>query len=152
MSRLVLAFVLVASSALAAPGEAWDITMQIDMPGLPPGSVPVNTVRSCGPKRGDGPPFTGARPGDDCKVMDAKQTGSTWTWKMACSNGVKGSGSITLEGTTAFSGKSEIEMEGQAVATKISGKLVGPCDYKGPPATPGAATPAPAPKKGAKAK
>lgn len=145
-SMLRIAFaslVVTASSAFAAPGEAWDISLELAMPGMPPGAMPAQTFRSCGPKRADAPPFTGAQSNDECQVSDAKKSGSTWTWKMSCASGVKGSGSITLKGPDAFSGKTEMTMEGQVIVTAISGKRVGPCDYKGPPPITGSA-PAPA--------
>ncbi|MDX2012880.1 MAG: DUF3617 family protein [Myxococcaceae bacterium] len=130
---------VVASSALAAPGEAWDISLELAMPGMPPGAVPAQTFRSCGPKRSDAPPFTGAQSNDECQVSDAKKTGSTWTWKMSCKSGVKGTGSITLKGQDAFSGKTELTMQGQVIVSAISGRRVGPCDYKGPPPVAGSA-------------
>jgi hypothetical protein len=143
MHRLVaLAAFTVATLALAAPGEEWDIALEIDMPGMPPGMVPPQKFRSCGPKRTDAPPFTGAQSNDECQVSDAKKTGSTWTWKMTCKSGMKGSGMVTLKGPDAFVGKSDLEMEGNLIKSKIAGKRVGPCDYKGPP--PSAAPAAPA--------
>jgi hypothetical protein len=143
MHRLVaLAALTVATLALAAPGEAWDIALELDMPGMAPGMVPPQKFRSCGPKRTDAPPFTGAQSNDECQVSDAKKTGSTWTWKMTCKSGMKGTGTVTLKGTDAFDGKTELQVEGSVIRSKLAGKRVGPCDYQGPPPIAAPAAPA----------
>lgn len=148
MNRLsvALAAVLIAPVAVAETGEEWSITIEVSMPGMPAGVVvPPQTTKACSPKRTDAPPFTGVRPGDDCQVVDAKQTGQTWTWKLACKNGMKGSGTMTLKGEDSFAGTSEMEVDGQLMSSKITGKRLGACDYQGPPAAP-----APAKKKAGK--
>ncbi len=67
-----------------------------------------------------------------------------------CEGGVTGTGSITIQSAKAWTGESNMQVEGQNMTSKLSGTLVGPCDYQGPPA--GAQAPAPKPAPAPKGK
>ncbi len=146
MIRAVACAVLFAFPVLASPGEEWEISIEVSMPGMPPGAMPPSKTRACGPKRDDSAmPFNPSMSQDSgCRVSDTKKTGQTWTWKLDCESGVTGGGSITLQGKEAFTGESTMQVQGQNITSKMSGKLIGPCESQG--------TPAPAPLKAPRGK
>jgi hypothetical protein len=138
MRSTVVAMLVVALPAFAQPGEEWEISVEITMPGMPPGTVPPTTSRSCAPKRTDAMPFNPSmmQKANGCLVSEPVKAGSTWSWKLSCEGGVSGTGKITLEGKDAFSGESTMVIQDQNMTSKMKGKKVGLCDYQGPAPTP----------------
>ncbi len=137
MRSTVLAL-LVALPAAALPGEEWEISVEITMPGMAPGTVPPTTSRSCAPKRTDATPFSPSliQKSNGCQVSEPVKAGATWSWKLTCEGGVSGAGKVTFDGRDTFSGESTMVIEGQSLTSKINGKKIGLCDYRGPAATP----------------
>lgn len=138
----VLATAILAVAAHAATPNMkeglWEITMTMDIPGVPPGANAPRTMQQCiGKKEIEKPGGTpGAGPDQmskDCQVSDYKMQGNTATWKMACKgqNEMTGSGSMTYGGTS-YSGKNTFTMKNQGgppqtMSMAYSGKYVGPC-------------------------
>ena len=97
----------------AAPGEYWEITNKMEMPGMP-FAMPATTTKVCISKGGEKDPQKTS--GDkDCKMTDVKTVGNKTTWKARCDhNGevMTGTGEQTTtdngyEGKMRFSGKSQ---------------------------------------------
>lgn len=124
---------LLSGTAYAAPGEYWEITSSMEMPGMP-FSMPATTQKVCIPKGGENDP--GKTSGDkDCKMTDVKTVGNKTTWKARCNKDgevMTGTGEQTTsansyQGKVKFSGKSDGQDMNMNMA--YSGKRVGgSCD------------------------
>ncbi len=137
-TSLLAAMVLSGIAHAAAPNMKegmWELTMKMEMPGMPVG-MPPQVMQKC---------FTGkdledprrtvpsGGPGDSgCQVTDYKMQGNTATWNMACKGegAMTGSGSITYSGTS-YTGTNRMTMtEGgnsQAMTMHYSGRHLGAC-------------------------
>ena len=121
------------TSAFSAPGEYWEISSKMEMPGMP-FAMPGSTVKVCIPKGAEKDPRQAA-PNKDCEMTDIKMSGNKSSWKMRCNmNGevMNGTGEMSgnaeqSEGTVHLNGKSG----GQPVDVTMSHKskrLGGACD------------------------
>ena len=120
-------------AAHSAPGEYWEITNKMEMPGMP-FAMPATTTKVCIAKGGEKDPQKTS--GDkDCKMTDVKTSGNKVTWKARCDhNGevMTGTGEQTTtangyEGKMQFAGKSQGQDMNMTMA--FSGKRAGgSCD------------------------
>ncbi|MBI4808703.1 MAG: DUF3617 domain-containing protein [Nitrosomonadales bacterium] len=121
------------ATAFAAPGEYWEVTTRMEMPGMP-FAMPPTTQKVCIPKGGENDPEKTS--GDkSCKMSDVKTVGNKTTWKMRCDRDgevMTGSGEQTTsaggyKGKMSFSGKSG--GQDMNMTSEFSGKrLGGSCD------------------------
>ena len=120
---------LVPSAALAQAGELWEVTLKMEMPGMPM-AMPAQTNRVCLAKQASDESYV-PRQGD-CKVTESRRTGNTQRYKMVCS----GKDPMTIEGEIAhakdtYSGRSRMtgKMEGQSMemTQTFAGRKVGEC-------------------------
>lgn len=123
---------LAASPALAAPGEFWEVTSKMDIPGMP-FAMPARTARVCIAKGAEKDPKYASD--KECVVSDVKNSGNKTSWKVRCNqkgeimtgvgemsgNADKSEGTIHLSGT---SGGSPIDM----TQTYASKRIGGACD------------------------
>lgn len=124
---------LLSAAAQAAPGEYWEITNTMEMPGMP-FAMPATTTKMCIPKGGENNPEKTS--GDkSCKMTDVKTVGNKTTWKARCERDgevMNGVGEQTTspngyQGKMKFSGKSGGQDMNMTMA--FSGKrLGGSCD------------------------
>lgn len=120
---------LLSFAASAAPGEYWEITTKMDMPGMP-FAMPGTTMKVCIPKGGEKDPekSTGDK---DCKMSDVKTVGNKTTWKMRCNHDGKimtGSGEQITK-PNAYDIKMRISSEDGDMNMSTSGKYIGgKCD------------------------
>lgn len=123
-------------SAVAAPGELWEITSKMEMDGMPM-SMPAQTQQACLPKDKKPDSMVPKNESSDCKMTEQKQVGNKMSFKMVCSgkDPMTGSGEITSSGNS-YSGKMQIsgKMEGESIDMKqsFSGKKLGTCEYTSP--------------------
>lgn len=114
----------------------WEITMKMEMPGMPAGMKP-QVVQQCVTKKDmDDPRKTapgGVDPKDSrCQVSDYKMQGNIATWTMACKgeNAMTGSGSITYSGTS-YTGTNKITMsrggKSQTMTMQYNARHLGDC-------------------------
>ncbi|MBI5890033.1 MAG: DUF3617 domain-containing protein [Nitrosomonadales bacterium] len=117
------------AAAQAAPGEYWEVTSSMEMPGMP-FAMPATTQKVCIPKDGEKDP--GKTSGDkDCKMTDVKTVGNKTTWKARCDHdgeimtgtGEQTTSSGAYQGKIKLSGKSEGQAMNMTMA--YSGKRVG---------------------------
>lgn len=80
---LGLLSVLVSASALAAPGEYWEITSKMEMPGMK-FAMPAQTHKACVPKGEERNPKSTQDKESDCQMIDLKNSGNKTSWKMKC--------------------------------------------------------------------
>jgi hypothetical protein len=124
---------LLSIAAYAAPGEYWEVTNKMEMPGMP-FAMPATTQKVCIAKGGESNPEKTS--GDkSCKMTDVKTVGNKTTWKARCDHDgevMTGTGEQTTttggyEGKIQFSGKSRGQDMNMTMA--FSGKRIGgSCD------------------------
>lgn len=125
--RRVLAVITVTSSlfagaALGAPGYFWEIGMEME--GMP-FAMPRQKV--CTPKDSKEPPVSADN--DECRILEKKINGNRFHWKAECKDGTM-VGDITST-PTSYSGSMKMSTRtGENMSMKMSGKRLGPCDYK----------------------
>ncbi len=74
---------LIAASAYAVPGEYWEVTTKMDMPGMPFAMPPI-TVKVCIPIGGEKNPQLMQKKDSNCQMSDVKTSGNKVTWKARC--------------------------------------------------------------------
>lgn len=139
--KLRNAVLLAAVCALALPTFAahpqkpgkWEMTTEIDMPGMPMKMQPM-THTMCVTKEDleKNPEGTVPRPrsrnGSDssCKVSDYKTDANTVSWKITCEgqNPVNGEGKITYT-ADSFKGAMTMKIGDREMTAKYSGKFLG---------------------------
>ncbi len=109
------------------PGETWEITSSMEMAGM---SMPPRTQQVCQPLAGDQPAVP-QPDNDSCEMFDVRRSGSTMSWQMRCTgkDAITGSGEISYQGRDSYQGRMTMNMDGQTMTTRLSGKrLGGQCD------------------------
>ena len=110
--------------AQSQKGDLWDITSQMEMPGMPM-AMPPSTQRVCASK--EQAPLQ-AR--ENCQITEQQKLATGWRWKMTCNDGSTADGNMTYQGTEAWNGVMNMKMKEGAMSMKLAGKRVGECDYK----------------------
>ena len=112
------------------PGK-YKITSTVNMPGMPAGSVPPQTITQCLTKQ-DPVPVKDAG-GQTCKIKDMDQDGNSISWKMECiqqGQKITNDGQITYNGDS-FEGTITTNMGPEAgnmtIKTAVSGNRIGEC-------------------------
>lgn len=123
------------SPAAAAPsvnlqdGE-WEITMKVEMPGMPAEAMMPHTIKTCLTKDNYVPETDQQQ--SDCKIESQKIDGNTVSWTVVCKE-------TTSKGTITYAGdsmeglmESTTKVEGKAINTKMTmnGKRIGSCPAK----------------------
>jgi hypothetical protein len=135
-AALALLTVLVAAGDAAAqnpmrPGR-WEVTMQMEMPGMPMQMPATKTTQCVTPEQLKEPnsavPPSGPNNPNNCKVSDYKTAGNSVSWKMACTGqpAMSGSGEMKFDGDT-YTGVMKMTTEGREMTMKYSGKRLGDC-------------------------
>jgi len=121
-----LLFVFSAGLVFAAPNMEdglWEITMTVDMPGVPQRSF---TNTSCLTKEKAVPQTTES----SCTMKDVKTQGNTVTWTVVCKEATS-TGRVTYTGTTMEGAvETTVKSGGQTMTMKstMKGKRIGPCN------------------------
>ena len=126
---------LLSQGALAAapnmkPGM-WEITMKMDIPGMPSG-MPPQVVKQCLTQKDTENPQKVTQAGENCQVSNYQMKGNTVSWDMACkgSQQMTGSGTMTFGGDS-YTGTTRMSMKGGGqshdMTMQYSGKRVGDC-------------------------
>ena len=124
---------LFSTSALALdlnPGK-YSITSTVQMPGMPAGAIPPQTISQCITEQDPIPRNDASN--QDCKIKNMKETNNTVTWEMEClQQGTKitSQGRMTYAGDS-FEGNITMNMGAQAgnmtIITTITGVRLGDC-------------------------
>ena len=114
----------------------WEITMKMEMPGMPAGMKPQVMQQCITRKDLEDPKKTAPSGGDPkdnrCQMTDYKMQGNTASWNMAC----KGEGAMTGSGTatyngTSYTGTNRMTMKRggqvQTMTMQYSGRRLGEC-------------------------
>ncbi len=110
----------------------WEITMQMEMPGMPM-AMPATKVQHCYSASDVADAEKTVPTGQDgenpCRVSDYSLRGNTASWSMQCEN-MSGKGSMTYSGDS-YSGTTELQMQeegmSQSMKQTISARRVGDC-------------------------
>ncbi|HEY6095994.1 MAG TPA: DUF3617 domain-containing protein [Gallionellaceae bacterium] len=123
-----------AGAVQAAPGEWWEITAKMEMPGMP-FAMPGQTNKVCLPKGGEADPSRTQGKDSNCKMTDVQRSGNTVKYKGTCVNNGE---TMNMVGETTHDGnsfKSNMKMTGKShgepvnMAMTSSGKRIGgACD------------------------
>src|SRR5512140_3297774 len=81
-----LVFAAFSLNAFAVPGEYWEITSQMDMPGMPM-AMPAQTSKVCLPKGGESDPNRTQGKDSNCDFTDVNRSGNSVKVKGTCVNG-----------------------------------------------------------------
>ena len=108
----------------------WEIKIDMQMPGM---TMPTQTTTQCitpqqaaDPQKQIPPSGRGGNP-TDCKLSDYKTDGNKVTWSMACEKDrMTGKGEFLYAGDT-YTGTMSMNMQGQTMTMKYSGKRLGDC-------------------------
>lgn len=118
---------LYAAAAEMRPG-LWEITMTMEMPGMPYAMPPTTHTQCVKPE--DNKSAIPAEKSDECQIVDNKVSGNKMTWKMKCKNGTTGIGEITHK-ADSYDGsmKMTTQSEGQKqqITMRYKGRRIGDC-------------------------
>ncbi|MBS1212757.1 MAG: hypothetical protein H6R26_1374 [Proteobacteria bacterium] len=111
----------------------WEITMQLEMPGMPMAMPPVKQTMCFTQQDVESGAKTVPQDSPDnpthCKPENFNMRGNTATWTLKCDN-MAGTGSMTYSGDS-YSGSSDISMtmegETQQMKQTFSGRRLGDC-------------------------
>ncbi len=125
-----LAMPVVATAASPAKAGKWSVSVQTEIPGMPFKMPAIKTTHCLTEEEAANPQPPKDKNSKDCTVSDYKIDGNTVTWTMECpKQKMKGTGEMTYSGD-AYEGQMKMNMDGQEMVQKYSGKYLGACDEK----------------------
>jgi hypothetical protein len=126
----LLAAVSVAALATPAiaderPGNLWNTTSQMSMPGMP--AMPPQSMQLCTAKEWTQPPPAPA--GQTCTQSNFQQTGNKVTWSIACTGemDMTGEGEITFD-DDSYTGTILFDAGGMTMTVNLTGTKIDECD------------------------
>ena len=126
-----LASVVWAVQGPMRPGQ-WEVTMKMSMAGMQMQMPEMKSTQCITAEQLAKDPATGLPRGaagqKDCTVSDYKTTGSTISWKMACTGQMKmeGTGELTFKGDT-YEGVMKMAAPQGEMTMNLAGKRAGDC-------------------------
>src|ERR1051326_1275529 len=98
--------------------DVWEVTSKMEMPGMPM-AMPAQVHRVCTAKNRKDEDLVPKQ--GDCRMVDSKRTGNTFTYRMECS----GTHASTVDGTMTFGnngydGKMHMAMKGSGDAMDMT--------------------------------
>jgi len=136
ITALSLACLVAASWTVSAQDPRrdgrWEVSTEMDMPGMPMKMPPMKTTQCVTKEQADNPiqavPKGQQDKDSDCKVTDYKMVGNTVTWTMTCTgkNAMTGNGEI-IYATDAYSGWMKMKTGGTEMTMKYTAKRLGDC-------------------------
>jgi len=110
----------------------WEVSMEMDMPGMPMKMPAVKTIQCVTKEQADDPnqsvPKGQQGKNSDCKVSDYKVAGNKVTWTMTCTgkNAMTSTGEMTYTGD-AYDGVMKTKTGETEMTMKYTGKRLGDC-------------------------
>jgi hypothetical protein len=126
----ILAVLLMPTVSIAAATMQeglWEITTQMEMPGMPM-KMPPSVMKHCYTKNDVSDQKKIISRDKNCTVTDMKTSANKVTWKMKCT----GENAATMTGETVFGSDSyssvmKMNSQGQNMTMKVKGKRLGNC-------------------------
>lgn len=143
MSHRVVSFAAVSLFALAssahgqAKGDLWELTVKMQMTGVPM-DMPARTTRTCMDKNAKDEAFVPQKSGEgECKMVDQKRAGNVWRYRMECAgrdnDRVVAEGEVTYAADrSSYEGKMRLTGgskggQGYEMTQTYTGRRVGDC-------------------------
>lgn len=128
LSIMVLGLLFLTDISLAQNMKEglWEITMTMEMPGMPM-KMPPQTNTHCLTKKDTVPQKQ--EPGQECKLTKHEVKGDTVTWVMECKTKegpATFNGKVTYKGET-FEGVVKMKQGGMEITQNLKGKWIGKC-------------------------
>jgi hypothetical protein len=125
-AAISMAILTTAAAADERPGNLWDTTSQMSMPGLP--AMPPQKMQLCTAKEWTQPPPP--PPGQSCTVSNFERDGSKVSWDTQCTGEMEmsGHGEITFTTDEAYTGTIVFTAEGMTMTVNLTGQKVDECD------------------------
>jgi hypothetical protein len=111
----------------------WEITTNMEMPGIPAGSMPAQKINQCITKKDSVPQKPEKE--SECKMISTKVVGDTVFWNMQCR--MKDGSKIDSEGTATYKGDkfdgvtnmtmSQPGEKAMKMTQRMSGRRIGEC-------------------------
>ncbi|HKO54562.1 MAG TPA: DUF3617 family protein [Thermoanaerobaculia bacterium] len=122
-----LALPLVATAAPMKAGK-WQLTMTMDMPGMPMKFPPVVTSSCVTKEEAENPQPPKQAKDAGCTFGDYNRDGNTITWTVSCpKQNMTGSGKIVFTADT-YDGAMKMKIGEQEMSAKYAGKRLGDCE------------------------
>jgi hypothetical protein len=122
-----LALPLLAGASPMKAGK-WQLTMQMDMPGMPMKMPPIVTTNCVTEEEAANPQPPKQAKDAGCTFSDYKMEGNSISWTVSCpKQKMTGSGKITYSGDS-YDGKMNMKVGEQEMSAKYAGKRLGDCD------------------------
>lgn len=131
LALVVLALALPTFAADAThvkPGK-WQVTMTMDMPGMPMKMPPMTFTNCITKEQAENPQPPKSQKDKNCEVTDYKRDGNTVTWTVKCTgeHPMTGEGKMTFS-AESYEGTTHMNMGDMEMTQKFTGKYVGECD------------------------
>ena len=136
LAAAVVFFAAGANAGLDMQDGKWEITTEVEMPGMPI-KMPTVTVTECLTSKAPVPPASDEGEkgeGMECKVVEQKVSGDTITWKVKCSGSSgesESSGKVTYKGDRMegiMKMKAKHGGEAMEMTSRMKGRRIGRCD------------------------
>ncbi|TMH65487.1 MAG: DUF3617 family protein, partial [Betaproteobacteria bacterium] len=122
---LVAAFPLAFAHA-AGSDELWEVTSQMNMPGMPAG-MGAQKHQVC-TEKGDAKKAMSSKGSEKCKMTDFKQSGNKVTMTMACPDGTAVVENTYNAAHTEYNGTVKMTSKRGDMTMTMAGRKVGSCD------------------------
>lgn len=106
---------LLSAAACAAPGEYWEVTSKMEMPGMP-FAMPATTIKVCVPPGEEKDPRRMQDKKSNCEFTDVKTSGNKVSYKGKC---------VEKDGTMNMEGENTYERDGYHGVMHMTGKSHG---------------------------
>lgn len=125
LAALSMAVLAVQAIADERPGNLWNTTSQMSMPGMP--AMPPQSMQLCTAKEWTQPPPAPA--GQACTQTNFQRTGNKLTWSIACTGDMdmSGEGEITFD-EDSYTGTILFNASGMTMTVNLTGTKVDECD------------------------
>jgi hypothetical protein len=126
MAAVSMSILMTAATADERPGDLWETTSQMSMPGMP--AMPPQTMKLCTAKEWNQPPPPPE--GQTCTQTDVQRTDNKITWSVACTGEMEmsGEGEITFESEDSYTGRILFNAAGMTMTVNLTGHKIDECD------------------------
>jgi hypothetical protein len=118
---------LFSATAFSAPGEYWEVTSKMEMPGMPM-AIPPTTSKVCISRNDEKDPgkLMRSKNSSDCKLTDIKTSGNKTTWKIKCnSDEISGGSGEMTRSANSYKGVMHLSGQNGEMTQTYDGKRVG---------------------------
>lgn len=128
---LIFAASVFSATAFCAPGEYWEVTSTMEMPGMPM-AIPPTTSKVCISRSDEKDPgkLMRGRHSNDCQLTNIKTSGNKTTWKIKCnSDEISGGSGEMTRSANSYEGVMHLSGQNGEMTQTYHGKRVGgSCD------------------------